>query len=48
MAGPNSSDSMPLAYLWMSFAPNVLLAGVLTTPGLLFWCAAQWQRRHAK
>ncbi|XAS67746.1 hypothetical protein V3C33_20450 [Micrococcaceae bacterium Sec5.7] len=47
MAGPNSSDSMPLNYLWMSFAPNVLLAGVLTSAGLLFWHAAQWQR-HAK
>lgn len=39
---------MPLSYMWITFAPQILNAGIVGLLGLLFWHAAQWQRNRAK
>ncbi|WP_104139977.1 hypothetical protein [Arthrobacter sp. ZGTC131] len=39
---------MPLGYIWISFAPYVMFAGLLGLIGLLFWHAAQWRRNREK
>jgi hypothetical protein len=39
---------MPVSYMWITFAPQILFAGLVGLLGLLFWHAAQWQRNHAK
>lgn len=44
VAGP----VMPLSYIWISFAPYVMFAGLLGLIGLLFWHAAQWRRNRVK
>jgi hypothetical protein len=37
---------MPVSYMWITFAPQILFAGLVGALGLLFWHAAQWQRTH--
>ena len=44
--GP-ANGYLPLPYLLLTFAPQVLLAGALTAVALLFWHAARWQKRRA-
>jgi hypothetical protein len=45
--GPMSgSGAMPLAFVLMNFAPWAVLGGTLAAMALLFWHAAQWQRRR--
>ncbi|MFE4541730.1 hypothetical protein [Arthrobacter sp. NPDC056727] len=39
---------MPVSYMWITFAPQILFAGIIGLLGLLFWHAAQWQRNRAK
>lgn len=39
---------MPVSYMWITFAPQILFAGLVGLLGLLFWHAAQWQRNRAK
>jgi hypothetical protein len=39
---------MPVGYMWITFAPQILFAGLVGALGLLFWHAAQWQRNRAK
>ncbi|MFE4833189.1 hypothetical protein ACFRAU_00760 [Arthrobacter sp. NPDC056691] len=39
---------MPVSYMWITFAPQMLFAGLVGALGLLFWHAAQWQRNRAK
>jgi hypothetical protein len=39
---------MPVSYMWITFAPQILFAGLAGLLGLLFWHAAQWQRNRAK
>lgn len=39
---------MPVSYMWITFAPQILFAGIAGLLGLLFWHAAQWQRNRAK
>jgi hypothetical protein len=39
---------MPVGYMWITFAPQILFAGLVGALGLLFWHAAQWQRNHTK
>jgi hypothetical protein len=39
---------MPVSYMWITFAPQMLFAGLAGFLGLLFWHAAQWQRNRAK
>lgn len=41
---PGSADSTPTGYMWMTFAPFLLFAGLLGIMGLLFWHAGQWRR----
>lgn len=38
---------MPMGYMWITFAPQILFAGLVGVLGLLFWHAAQWQRNRA-
>jgi hypothetical protein len=35
---------MPVSYMWITFAPQILFAGLVGALGLIFWHAAQWQR----
>ncbi|MDQ0863123.1 hypothetical protein QF036_000704 [Arthrobacter globiformis] len=42
------SQVMPVSYMWITFAPQMLFAGLAGFLGLLFWHAAQWQRNRAK
>ena len=37
---------MPVSYMWITFAPQILFAGLVGALGLLFWHAWQWQRTH--
>ena len=39
---------MPVSYMWITFAPQILFAGLVGLLGLVFWHAAQWQRKCAK
>lgn len=39
---------MPVSYMWITFAPQILFAGLVGLLGLFFWHAAQWQRNRAK
>jgi hypothetical protein len=39
---------MPVSYMWITFAPQILFAGLVGLLGLVFWHAAQWQRKRAK
>ena len=41
-------QAMPVGYMWITFAPQILFAGLVGALGLLFWHAGQWQRNHAK
>jgi len=41
-------QTMPVSYMWITFAPQILFAGIAGLLGLLFWHAAQWQRNRAK
>jgi hypothetical protein len=41
---PGSPESTPVGYMWMTFAPFLLFAGLLGFMGLLFWHASQWRR----
>jgi hypothetical protein len=41
---PISAESPQLGYMWMSFAPFLLFAGLLGLLGLLLWHATQWRR----
>src|SRR5688500_11992100 len=34
---PGSTESTPVGYMWMTFAPFLLFAGLLGIMGLLFW-----------
>jgi hypothetical protein len=43
-----TGPAVPLSYILISFAPYVMLAGLLGLIGLLFWHAAQWRRHHEK
>jgi hypothetical protein len=45
---PGSADSTPTGYMWMTFAPFLLFAGLLGIMGLLFWHAGQWRRSHER
>jgi hypothetical protein len=46
--GPTSSSgSVPLGFVLINFAPWAVLSGTLAVMTLLFWHAAQWQRRRA-
>lgn len=45
---PGSADSTPTGYMWMTFAPFLLFAGLLGIMGLLFWHAGQWRRNREK
>ncbi|MFP3461746.1 hypothetical protein R5O87_12915 [Arthrobacter globiformis] len=38
---------MPVSYMWITFAPQILFAGLVGLLGLLVWHAAQWQRNRA-
>lgn len=40
------SGPMPVPFLMLNVMPFCFLASALTTAGLLFWHAAQWQNRH--
>jgi hypothetical protein len=37
---------MPVSYMWITFAPQILFAGLVGALGLLFWHASHWQRTH--
>ena len=39
---------MPVSYMWITFAPQILFAGIVGLLGLLFWHAAQWQRNRSR
>ena len=39
---------MPMGYMWITFAPQIIFAGLVGLLGLLFWHAAQWQRNRGK
>ncbi|MBT2520323.1 hypothetical protein [Arthrobacter sp. ISL-28] len=41
---PIPAESPQLGYMWMSFAPFLLFAGLLGLLGLLLWHATQWRR----
>lgn len=41
-------QAMPVSYMWITFAPQILFAGTVGLLGLLFWHAGQWQRNRAK
>jgi hypothetical protein len=41
-------QAMPVGYMWITFAPQILFAGLVGLLGLFFWHAAQWQRHRAK
>ncbi|WP_157371082.1 hypothetical protein [Arthrobacter sp. Leaf141] len=41
-----STNGPPLAYLLMSFSPQLIVSGLATAMVLLFWHAFQWQRRR--
>lgn len=43
---PGSPESTPVGYMWMTFAPFLLFAGLLGVMGLLFWHASQWRRNR--
>ena len=43
---PGSTESTPVGYMWMTFAPFLLFAGLLGIMGLLFWHAGQWRRNR--
>lgn len=45
---PGSADSTPTGYMWMTFAPFLLFAGLLGIMGLLFWHAGQWRRNRER
>ncbi|CAH0270481.1 hypothetical protein SRABI83_03634 [Arthrobacter sp. Bi83] len=45
---PTSVESPQMGYMWMSFAPFLLFAGVLGLLGLLFWHATQWGSNREK
>lgn len=45
---PGSADSTPTGYMWMTFAPFLLFAGLLGIMGLLFWHAGQWRHSREK
>ncbi|WP_457972793.1 hypothetical protein [Arthrobacter sp. D1-17] len=45
---PGTADSTPTGYMWMTFAPFLLFAGLLGIMGLLFWHAGQWRRNHER
>lgn len=45
---PGSPDSTPTGYMWMTFAPFLLFAGLLGIMGLLFWHAGQWRRNRER
>lgn len=46
MMGPPSADTMALSFALINYAPWAVLSGTLTVMTLLFWHAAQWQRRR--
>lgn len=41
----SGSNPMPLYFVLMNFAPSAIQGGTLAALALLFWHAAQWQRR---
>jgi hypothetical protein len=45
---PGPADSTPTGYMWMTFAPFLLFAGLLGIMGLLFWHAGQWRRSRER
>ncbi|MDQ4046698.1 MAG: hypothetical protein M3127_04920 [Actinomycetota bacterium] len=45
---PGTADSTPTGYMWMTFAPFLLFAGLLGIMGLLFWHAGQWRRNRER
>lgn len=45
---PTSVESPQMGYMWMSFAPFLLFAGLLGLLGLLFWHATQWSSNREK
>jgi hypothetical protein len=45
---PTSVESPQVGYMWMTFAPFLLFAGVLGLLGLLFWHATQWSSNREK
>jgi hypothetical protein len=45
---PGTVESTPSGYMWMTFAPFLLFAGLLGVMGLLFWHASQWRRSREK
>jgi hypothetical protein len=45
---PGTADSTPTGYMWMTFAPFLLFAGLLGIMGLLFWHAGQWRRNRGR
>jgi hypothetical protein len=44
LSTPIPAESPQLGYMWMSFAPFLLFAGLLGLLGLLLWHATQWRR----
>jgi len=47
MMGPAPAQTAQLNFMILSNAPYALLAATLITAALLFWHAAQWQKRRA-
>lgn len=41
------NGQLPVSYVALTFAPYLIVTGFAAVVGLLFWHAAQWQRRHS-